>query len=83
LDVTDFELLSSAEAVTTSKAVTTGREFQPPLSSDGLKQLTNSRFARKTVGNATWALTAFDQWRARQNQLCLENPEDNLIYLNK
>jgi len=83
LDITDFELLSSAEAVTTSKAVTTGREFQSPLSTDSLKQLTNSRFARKTVGNATWAVTAFDQWRVRQNQLCLENPEDNLIYLNK
>jgi len=30
LDVTDFELISSAEAVSTSKPVTTGGRFQRP-----------------------------------------------------
>ena len=84
-EVTDFELVSSAEAVSSSKAVglTAARQFQAPLSSDGLKELTSSRFPTKTVDNATWAVTAFGEWRAHQNSLCLQNPQDNLVYLNK
>jgi len=69
--------------VTAWKPVTAGRQFQPPFSSDGLKEFTSYRFSRKTVDNAIWAVTAFGEWDAHRNSLCLEKPEDYLVYFNQ
>jgi len=57
------------------------RPFKPPFTEDALHQLQHSRFAKKIVANATWAVTVFGEWRANRNRLCLEQPGSNLLYM--
>lgn len=46
------------------------RRFREPVSEQDVSKVRDSRFAPKTVKNATWAVTLFGQWRANRNVRC-------------
>ena len=60
----------------------TGR-FREPVSVEELDVIQRSRYPRKTVGNAVWAVTAFGQWRANRNARCIAGDEKCDVYLDK
>jgi hypothetical protein len=60
----------------------TGR-FRDPVSLEELDVVQRSRYPRKTVGNAMWAVTVFGQWRANRNARCLGGDEKCDVYLDK
>jgi len=66
----DAELIAASQYVENSVNVSaddehTIRPFLKPMSGAELKNLTDSRFPKKTLDQATWAVTLFGEWRAR------------------
>jgi hypothetical protein len=60
--------------------------FREPMSSEDVDRVQQSRFPnfpKKTVSNATWAVTLCGEWRAHRNALCLSDDETFAVYLDK
>ena len=77
--------VSNEDSVIASQAYDgSSKRCGEPLTDDQLAVLQQGRFPRKTVDNATWAVTLFGEWRGQRNRRCIEeNAGNDLVYLNK
>ena len=77
--------VSNEDSVIASQAYDgSSKRCGEPLTDDQLAVLQQGRFPRKTVDNATWAVTLFGEWRGQRNRRCIEENDGNdLVYLNK
>jgi hypothetical protein len=57
--------------------------FREPMSCEDVEKIRQSRFPKKTISNATWAVTLFGEWRASRNVRCLSGDSTSSVYLDK